>query len=121
MDLESIIQSELSQKKTPKYHILTDIRGPLCDPTNYSSPASSVHPDSPGKNPGVGSRSLLQGIFLIQERAQVPCIAGGFFTVGATRGAPEWPSGTHQRGRNRSTDAENEHEKVAGAGATGVG
>ena len=31
---------------------------------------------SPGQNAGVGSRSLLQGIF----PTQVSCIAGGFFT-----------------------------------------
>ena len=30
-------------------------------------PGSSVHGDSPGKSTGVGSHSLLQGIFLIQE------------------------------------------------------
>ena len=32
-----------------------------------SSPGSSVHADSPGKNTGVGGHSLLQGIFLTQE------------------------------------------------------
>ena len=30
-------------------------------------PGSSVHRDSPGKNTGVGSHSLLYGIFLTQE------------------------------------------------------
>ena len=30
---------------------------------NCSQPGSSVHSDSPGKNTGIGSRSLLQGIF----------------------------------------------------------
>ena len=38
----------------------------LCDPMDYSPPGSSVHGDSPGKNTGVGSLSLLQGIFLTQ-------------------------------------------------------
>ena len=38
--------------------------------------------DSPGQNTGVGSHSLLQGIF----PTQVSCIAGGFFTSWATRG-----------------------------------
>ena len=32
----------------------------------YSPPGSSVHGDSPGKNAGVGSHALLQGIFPIQ-------------------------------------------------------
>ena len=37
-----------------------------CNPMDYSLPDSSVHGDSPGKNTGVGSHSLLQGIFLTQ-------------------------------------------------------
>ena len=43
--------------------------------------------DSPGQNSGVGSLSLLQGIFPIQDRAQVSHIAGGFFISWATREA----------------------------------
>ena len=35
----------------------------LCDPMVRSLPGSSVHGDSLGKNTGVGSHSLLQGIF----------------------------------------------------------
>ena len=38
----------------------------LCDPINHSTPGSSVHGDSPGKNMGVGCHALLQGIFLTQ-------------------------------------------------------
>ena len=38
----------------------------LCDPMDCSSPGSSVHWDSPGKNTGVGCHALLQGIFLTQ-------------------------------------------------------
>ena len=38
----------------------------LCDPMNCSPPGSSVHGDSPGKNTGVGSQALLQGIFPTQ-------------------------------------------------------
>ena len=37
-----------------------------CDPMDCSPPASSVHGDSPGKNAGVGSLSLPQGIFPTQ-------------------------------------------------------
>ena len=40
----------------------------------------------PGKNTGVGSHSLLQGIFPTQGLNQVSCIAGRLFTIGATRG-----------------------------------
>ena len=38
----------------------------LCDPMDCSPPGSSVHGDSPGKNTGVGSHALLQGIFPTQ-------------------------------------------------------
>ena len=34
----------------------------LCDPTDCSPPGSSIHGDSPGKNTGVGSLSLLHVI-----------------------------------------------------------
>ena len=44
----------------------------LCDPLNCSLPGSSFHGDSPGKNTGVGSRSLLQEI--------LPISSGNFFT-----------------------------------------
>ena len=47
----------------------------LCDPMDYSLPGSSVHADSPGKNPGVGCHALLQGIFPIQgSKLCVQCI-----------------------------------------------
>ena len=35
----------------------------LCNPMDCSPPGSSDHGDSPGKNTGVGSHALLQGIF----------------------------------------------------------
>ena len=38
----------------------------LCDPMDCSLPGSSVHGNSPGKNPGVGCHALLQGIFPTQ-------------------------------------------------------
>ena len=53
----------------------------LCDSMDCNPPASSVYGDSPGKNTGVGCHALVQGIF----PTQVSCIAGGFFTIGATR------------------------------------
>ena len=40
-------------------------------------------------NTGVGSLSLLRGIFLTQELNQVSCIAGGFFISWAAREATE--------------------------------
>ena len=57
----------------------------LWDPIDYSQPGSPVHGDFPGKNTGVGSHALLQGIFLTQDQTQVSCIAGRFFTIWATR------------------------------------
>ena len=38
----------------------------LCNPMDCSLPGSSVHGDSPGKNPGAGCHFLLQGIFPTQ-------------------------------------------------------
>ena len=38
----------------------------LWDPMDCSPPGSSVHGDSPGKNPGMGWHFLLQGIFPTQ-------------------------------------------------------
>ena len=61
--------------------------GDLCDPG--IEPRSSAlqvdslpsEPPEKPKNTGVGSLSLLQGIFPTQDRAQVSRIAGGFFTI----------------------------------------
>ena len=41
-------------------------------PMDCSPPGSSDHGGSPGKNTGVGSRTLLQGIFLTQ--GSNPCL-----------------------------------------------
>ena len=38
----------------------------VCNPMDCSSPGSSVHGDSPGKNTGVGCCALPQGIFQTQ-------------------------------------------------------
>ena len=83
----------------------------LSDPMNCSLPGSSIHGifqarvlewgaiafshglyrawNSPGQNTGVGSLSLLQGIFATQESnpGLLHCIAGGFFTSWSTREA----------------------------------
>ena len=42
----------------------------LCNPMDCSPPGYSVHWDSPDKNTGVGTRSLLQGIIQNQELNQ---------------------------------------------------
>ena len=39
----------------------------LCNLMDCSPPGSSVHGDSPGKNPGVGCHFLLQAVFPTQE------------------------------------------------------
>ena len=43
---------------------------PTLWPVDCSPPGSSVHGDSPGKNTGVGSHALLQGIFPTQKSNQ---------------------------------------------------
>ena len=59
----------------------------LCGPMDCSLPGSSVRGDFPGQNAGVGCHTLLQGIFPTQGKTQVPHVAGGFFTIWATREA----------------------------------
>ena len=55
------------------------------NPMDYSSPGSSVHGDSPGKNTGVGSHSLFQESSQCRDQNQVSHIAGRFFTIWATK------------------------------------
>ena len=64
----------------------------LCDPVDHSLPGSSVHGDSPVKNPVVGCHFLLQGIFPSQGSNPLtsPALAGGFFIFSATWEAQEW-------------------------------
>ena len=50
-----------------------------CDLMNCSVPGSFAHGDSPGKNTGVGSLSLLQRIFRPRDETQVSSTAGRFF------------------------------------------
>ena len=58
---------------------LTQLCPILCNTMDCSPPGSS---DSPGKNTGVGSRFLLQRIFLTLRLCPVsPALAGGFFTT----------------------------------------
>ena len=45
--------------------LITQLRPTLGNHMDCSSPGSSVHGDSLGKNTGVGCHSFLQGIFLI--------------------------------------------------------
>ena len=51
------------------------------DPTDCSPPGTSVHRILHDENIGVGSHSILQGIFLTQGLNLVSCIASRFFTV----------------------------------------
>ena len=52
----------------------------LCNPMDCSLPGSSIHEDSPGKNTGVASLSLLQGISWTQESNQGLLHFRQFFT-----------------------------------------
>ena len=74
----------------------------LCDPMNRSMPGFPVH-DQPGVHPNscplswwchpTTSSSVIPFSSchsLIQDQTQVSCIAGGFFTVWATREAHTW-------------------------------
>ena len=87
---ESVESSPLDHQGIPWMSILSEIRTVLClvaqscptlfSPMACSSPGSSVHGDSPGKNTGVGCHALLQGIFPIQESNQSLLHCSRFFT-----------------------------------------
>ena len=66
-----------------------DLPNPGTEPRSPAVHADSLPAEPPGKpkNTGVGSLSLLQRIFLIQDQKQVSHIAGGFYTSRATRRA----------------------------------
>ena len=53
--------------------------------TLFVMPGSTSSWDSPGKSTGMGCHSFLQGIS--RDQTPVSCIAGGFFTIWATREA----------------------------------
>ena len=72
----------------------------LCDPLDCSPPGCSVHGDSPGRNTGVGSHALLQGIFQTlgsNPHLMSPASAGGFFATSASWEVPQTLWGTFKR------------------------
>ena len=70
-----------------------DLFNPGIEHRSPALQADSLPSESPGKpkNTGVGSLSILQGIFPTQESTRVSCIAGRFFTSWATREALNAP------------------------------
>ena len=56
--------------RSPCACLVTQLCPTPFDPMDCSPSGSSVHGDSPSKNTGVGSLSLLQGIFPTQESNQ---------------------------------------------------
>ena len=66
-----------------------DLPNPGIEPRSSEFQADSLlcEPSGKPKNTGVGSLSLLQGIFLPRDQTEVFSIAGGFFTSWATREA----------------------------------
>ena len=68
--------------------LTTQLCSTLCDLIDCSPPASSISQNSPGKNTGVSSHSLLRRVFQVRYWSRVSCIAGRFFTTWATREAP---------------------------------
>ena len=53
-----------------------------------SCPAHCNPRNSPGQNTGVGSLPFSRGSSQPRDQTQVSCIAGGFFTIRATKEAP---------------------------------
>ena len=54
-------QSKSEQRESVSHSVMSD-----CDPMDCSLPGSPVHGIFPGKNSGLGTHSLLQGVFLTQ-------------------------------------------------------
>jgi len=54
-------QSKSEQRESISHWVMSD-----CDPMDCSLPGSPVHGIFPGKNSGLGTHSLLQGVFLTQ-------------------------------------------------------
>ena len=79
------------QRKEVKVSV-TQLCPTLCDPMDCSPPGSSVHGDSPGKNPEWVAMPSSRESSQPRDQTQVFIIVGGFFTVWATREAPK-----HQR------------------------
>ena len=84
--LKNMIHASITALTHPNWNYLSDFFFPL---TKWKCPTLYNHKDyspcqwnSPGKNTGVGSHSLLQ-IFSTEPRdwIQVSCIAGRFFTI----------------------------------------
>ena len=73
----------------------------LCDHMDYTYSSWN----SPGQNTGVGSFSLLQGIFPTQGSNPGLRIAGGVFTNWATRGAHGCESWTIKKTEHQRIDA----------------
>ena len=60
----------------------------FCHPTDCNLSGTSVHGDSPGKNTGVGSLSLLQGILPTQKQNwRLPCCRQTFYQL-SYQGSP---------------------------------
>ena len=69
----------------------------LCNSMDCSPPGSSVHRHSPGKNPEVGSHSLLQGIFSSQGLNQNLLHCRQILYCLRYQGSPKNESSTNQK------------------------
>ena len=65
----------------------------LCDPTDWSLPGSSVHGILQARTLEWVAMPSSRGSSQPRDQTQISCIAGGFFTVWATREAQEYWSG----------------------------
>ena len=88
MPLWSSNPSNLDESEKWMWQLLSHVW--LCDPTDWSSPGSSVHE--------ILQARILEWVAILFSRAsplprgwtQVSCIAGGFFTIWATKTSSYW-------------------------------
>ena len=74
-------------------HLVAQLCPTLCDPMDCSPPGSSVHGILQARRLEWVAMPSSRGSSQPRDRTQVSRIAGGFFTVWATRGAQEYWSG----------------------------
>ena len=80
-------------------HLVTQLCPTVCSPMDCSPPGSSVHGDSPGKNPGVGCHAFLQ----TRDQTCILCSGSTLLTTGQLENSlriigihsksPQWSKG----------------------------
>ena len=82
------VKSTASERKVEKEKLVTQLCLTLCDPMDCSPPGSSIHGILQARVLEWVAISLSMGSSWPRDQTRVSCIAGGFFTIWATKEAP---------------------------------